>query len=206
LSIDTIVFDFGGVLIDWNPRYLYQKIFKKAEEMEYFLSEICSPYWNEQMDMGRSFREATAELANFHPQYEVEINAYYDGWSEMISGPIKGTPQTLLDLKNEGYNLYGLTNWSAETFPLVFNKYDFFSLFDGIVVSGEEKCIKPDKEIYHILIGRYEIRPEYSIFIDDSILNVDAANLLGFKGINFTNDQMLRKALRGFGLLKNQQH
>ena len=202
LSIDTIVFDFGGVLIDWNPRYLYQKIFEKGAEMEYFLSQICTPYWNEQMDIGRTFHEAIKELVSFYPHYIKEINAYYDRWPEMISGPIEGTPQTLHDLKHEENNLYGLTNWSAETLPLIRDKYNFFSLFDGIVVSGEERCTKPDSKIYQILIDRYKIQPENAIFIDDNIHNINTASLLGFKVIHFANDQMLRNALREFGLLK----
>ncbi len=178
-NIKNIVFDFGGVLIDWNPRHLYRKYFKTEEEMEYFLSDICTPQWNALQDAGRPFAEAVARLKAEHPEYSEAIGIYFSRWDEMIGGAIERNVDLLKKCKKDGYGIYGLTNWSAETLPRVMRKYDFFKLFDGIVVSGVEKCIKPDPKLYRILFDRYGLNPSECLFIDDSPANLETAGKLG---------------------------
>lgn len=194
-KIKNIVFDFGGVLIDWNPKYLYRDIFCNEEEMDYFLGNICTPQWNEQQDKGRSFADGINILQSQHPHYSEYIHLFKDRWEEMLGGELPDSVNLLRNLKNDGYRIYGLTNWSAETIQVLYRKYDFFELFDGIVVSGEEKLIKPDKRIYEVLLDRYGLFAEESVFIDDNSDNVDAANELGFNAILFTNIVNLRKQL-----------
>ena len=183
MEIKNIIFDFGGVLIDWNPRYLYRNLFHDELEMEFFLEKICSPEWNFKLDAGRSFNEATKELANKFPQYDNEIRIYYSDWIKMIGGAIEENVALIGDLKDK-YRLFGLTNWSAETFPKVFNHYPFFKELEGIVVSGTEKLVKPDARIYKLLLTRYGLIANESLFIDDNQENINAANKLGFKTIH----------------------
>ncbi len=186
--INTIVFDLGAVLIDWNPRYVYRQLFVTDDAMEYFLSAICNSAWNEMQDAGRSFGEATHILTSQYPEYTNEILAYYGRWEEMLNGPIDATVDLFLSLKSsKKYQILALTNWSAESFPVALAKYDFLSLFDGILVSGEEKLKKPDPAIFHLLIERYNLSPEKCLFIDDNITNVKSAEDLGFNCIHFTD-------------------
>lgn len=199
-KINAVVFDLGGVLIDWNPRYLYRKIFDNEEEMEWFLSEICTPEWNVQQDAGKLFSVATAELSAKYPEQSDKIALYYGRWEEMLGGEIKGTAEILHELKTAGMPLYGLTNWSAEAFPGTYQKYDSLKMFDGIVVSGFEKIMKPDHAIYRVLIERYRINPAESVYIDDNRANADAAAVLGFNPIHFTSPEKLRTELRSLGL------
>lgn len=194
MKIKNIIFDFGGVLIDWNPCYLYQDVFKDKEEMYFFLSNICSLEWNLKQDAGRSFSDATKELVSKFPQYETEIRMYYSEWKKMIGGAIEENVSLLKDLKNK-YRLFGLTNWSAETFPIVFDKYSFFKEFEGIVVSGAEKIAKPDERIFKILLNRYELKACESLFIDDNKDNIDAANKLGFETIHLHESVNLKDKL-----------
>jgi len=145
MQIKNIVFDFGGVLIDWNPRYLYKDVFSKESEVDYFLQEVCNAEWNIQQDAGRSFKEGISELIKLFPDYEKEIKLYYSDWIKMISGEIKENTSLLKELKDE-FRLFGLTNWSAETFPLVYPHYSFFDYLEGIIVSGKEKLSNiPDR-------------------------------------------------------------
>ena len=201
-NIRNIVFDLGGVLIDWNPRYLYNKVFDQdMEKTEWFLNKVCTPNWNEQQDAGRSLAEGTRLLTEQFPQYGEWIGMYYDRWSEMFSGSIEGSVEILKTLKRKGqHNLYALTNWSAETFPWARQQYEFLQDFEGIVVSGEEKTKKPQEEIYHILIQRYQLDPHGSIFIDDNLENVEAARRIGLKGIHFQGALELKKQLKAFGI------
>ena len=139
-KITTIIFDLGGVLIDWNPRYVYRQIFDNEEKIDWFFENICTHEWNEHQDAGRSLQEATEELVAKFPEYENEVRAYYGRWEEMLGGPVNETVEILHLLKQlNKYNLYALTNWSAETFPVALERYDFLKWFDGIVMSGEEK-------------------------------------------------------------------
>jgi len=199
---DTIIFDLGGVLIDWNPRYLYRKIFKSEEEISWFLENICTPQWNEQQDAGRSFAEATSELIRKHPDFELAIRAWYDRWQETVGGPIHDTVEILRSLRDKKqHRLYALTNWSAETFPWAKNRYDFLHWFEGIVVSGEEKTMKPRPEFSQILLDRYQVNPGSAIFIDDNLANVEGARALGIDGIHFTQPAQLMQVLEAKEIL-----
>ena len=201
--IENIIFDLGGVLIDWNPRYLYSKIFKGDEEqMEWFLTNICTNDWNMEQDAGRSLQKGTDLLVKQYPKYTEEITAYYQRWEEMLYGEIKDTVLilNLLHSLNEK-KLYALTNWSAETFPVAWRRFPFLKLFEGIVVSGSEMTRKPYEKIYHILLDRYEIKAENSLFIDDNRENVDTALQLGFHGIHFKSPQLLKEEFLKLRLL-----
>jgi 2-haloacid dehalogenase len=196
-KIDTIIFDLGGVLIDWNPRYLYRKIFNTEAEVSWFLQNICTSEWNDQQDAGRSFAEATRELIAKHPEYESAIAAWYDRWQETISGPIDGTVNILKDIKDsKQFRLYALTNWSAETFPWALENFPFLHWFEGIVVSGVEKCRKPLPQFFHILFDRYDVDPSRAVFIDDNMANIAGAEALGLNTIPFKSPEQLHRELR----------
>ena len=199
-KIQNIIFDFGGVLIDWNPIYLYSKVFDNESDMNYFLENICTPQWNIQQDAGRPLDEATKLLQQEHPEYKELIGYYYSRWEEMLGGVIEPSERVLRMLKPH-YPIYGLTNWSAETIPIAYEKYDFFDLLDGIVVSGDEKLIKPDPKIYHVLLDRYNLKADESLFIDDNIQNVQAAEKIGFHTIHFTENINLEEEVKERGLL-----
>ena len=186
-TIKNVVFDFGGVLLDWNPRYFYKSIFNDDQKMEYFLQNIATSTWNAQMDKGRSFEECMKELAEQYPEYKDPIMLYRKGWETMLKGPIESGIRVLDAVMNaQKFKVYGLTNWSAETFPSTFNKYKFLQKFEGIVVSGEEQMIKPEKGIYLTLIERYNLVPEETFFMDDNIQNVETALSRGINAVQFT--------------------
>src|SRR5690606_32698088 len=167
MNIKNIVFDFGGVLMDWNPRYFFKDHFNDDEKMEYFLTHIAQPEWNEEQDRGRSLAEGTEIQIKKFPEWEKDIRAYYDNWTVMLKSDIPQNVEVLRKLSQTDYELFGLTNWSAETFPYALENYDFFQLFNGkIVVSGTEKLIKPDPKIWHVLLERYNIEAQESVFID----------------------------------------
>lgn len=197
------MFDLGGVLIDWNPRHLYRKLFDGNEAaMEQFLGTICTQEWNERQDAGRTFAEAVSELLPRHAEHLPLIEAYGQRFGEMIPGAIEGTVQILTDLKHAGVPLYALTNWSAETFPPQRRRFDFLSWFAGIVVSGEEGVIKPDPRIFRTLLQRYRISADQAVFIDDNPNNAAAAAALGLHGIHFKSPELLRRELETIGLLE----
>ncbi len=198
---NTIVFDLGGVLIDWNPRHLYRKLFTDEEEMEDFLANVCTGAWNAQQDAGRRFAEGVALLSAAHPDKSELIEAFHTRWIEMINGPIAGTVEILKTLRDQNTPIYALTNWSDETFPLVQPQFEFLSWFRGIVVSGVEKAIKPDPEIYHLLMDRYDLDPEQLVFIDDSRPNVETAQNLGITALHFTSPDVLKLQLKDLGFL-----
>lgn len=198
--VDTVVFDLGGVLVDWDPRYLYRSLFDDETAMERFLAEVCTPAWNLAQDAGRSWAEAVAGLSAEYPDYAEQIAAYRARWLETLRGPIQPTVDLLARLRDEGVRLYALTNWSQETFPLARERFDFLGWFEGIVVSGEEKLIKPDPEIYHRLIRRYAIEPARTLYIDDSLRNVAAAEALGMHGRHFQGADGLRGRMQALGL------
>lgn len=185
--IKNIIFDFGGVLLDWNPRYLYKSYFNNDEEMEHFLADICNGEWNIKQDAGRPFSEAVKELQAKFPEYAEAIQMYDDDWEKMLKCELPESIDLLKELKSMGYGIYGLTNWSAEKIGYAFANYSFFSLFDGIVVSGVEKVVKPDRKIYEILLERYSLKPGECVFIDDNQDNVDMAKVLGINAIRFDN-------------------
>jgi len=199
-KIRTVVFDIGGVLIDWNPRHLFRKVFESGEEMEWFLANVCTYEWNVQQDGGKLFSVATAELQEKFPEYRDKIALYYGRWEEMLNGEISGTVEIFRRLKSAGMPLYALSNWSHEAFPVAYNRYDFMKLFDGLVVSGYEKLLKPDHAIYRVLMKRYNVNPAESVYIDDNKPNADAAAELGFNAIHFTSPEQLRVELKALGI------
>lgn len=198
-EIRYIIFDFGGVLIDWNPQYLYKDVFKDKWELNFFLNEVCNHKWNEQQDAGRSFQAGIDELIIEYPQYSKEIKMFQTNWIDMIGGEIKENT-SLIDELREEYLLFGLTNWSTETFPLVYNKYPFFKKLDGIIVSGEERLIKPDPVIYKRLLQKCEIEAEYSLFIDDNEANIRTAQDMGFHTIHLRQGLSLREEMKKKGI------
>jgi len=200
--INTIIFDLGGVLIDWNPRHLYRKIFKTEEEMEWFLQHVCTNDWNEKQDGGRSFEEATSELLIKFPEHENPIRAWYNRWEETVNGSIAGTVEILSQIReSKKFRLYALTNWSEQTFPWALKNFDFLHWFEGIVVSGHEKTRKPFPEFYQILLDRYKIDPAKSIFIDDVPRNILGGQAVGIAGVHFQSPSQLKLELRKLGVL-----
>jgi len=201
-SIDTVIFDLGGVLIDWNPRYLYRKIFNSEDEIEFFLKNICTPDWNEELDAGRSFDEATRQLALQHPQQAEAILAWHHRWPETLKGEIADTVEILRTIKEKReHRLYALTNWSHEKFPYALQRFDFLHWFEGIVVSGEEKTRKPYPEFYKILFDRYQVDPARTVFIDDSLRNIEAGKVLGMHVVHFKSPQELASELKKMSVL-----
>jgi 2-haloacid dehalogenase len=201
----SIIFDLGGVLIDWNPRHLYRKFFKTEEEITWFLDNVCTADWNDQQDAGRSFEDATNELLEKHPDHAEAIKAWYGRWQETIGGAIQETVGILKEIKeSKKYKMYALTNWSAETFPWALDNFEFLHWFEGIVVSGIEKTRKPFPEFYKILLDRYQIDPTKALFIDDNIKNVLGARQIGLPTIHFESPAQLRKELVGMRVLGNE--
>ena len=198
--INAVVFDLGGVLIDWNPRYLYRTLFDDEPAMEDFLTTVTTPEWNRAQDAGRPWSEAVDELAARHPEKRELIEAYWRRWPEMLGSAIDATVDILHDLRGTGVGLYALSNWSAETFPVARPGYPFLEWFDGIVISGEERLIKPDPRIFRVLLDRYDLVPEQTAFIDDQPANVEAAAAMGIRGVRFLDGPTLRRDLRELGL------
>ena len=195
-EIKTIIFDLGGVLIDWNPNYVYDTIFDDPEEKKWFFDNICTPDWNEEQDAGRTLSEATEMLVKQFPEHEKNIRAYYDRWTEMLKGPIQETVDVFRELKDlNKYQILALTNWSAETSPIALDRYDFLHWFDGRVVSGEEKTRKPFREIYQTLIDRFGVDPSTAVYTDDNARNLIPAKELGMYTIHFQDPAQFRRAL-----------
>ena len=195
MKIQNIIFDFGGVLIDWNPIYLYGNVFETEEEMKHFLENVCRYEWNVLQDAGRPLSEATTLLQKEHPEFSEQIAYYYGRWEEMLGGTIDENVKLIKPLKKR-YKLYGLTNWSAETLPIAMERYSFFKDLDGIVVSGDEKIVKPNPKIYEILLDRYNLEAESSLFIDDNADNIETAKKIGFKTVHFTDGVNLEQLLK----------
>ncbi len=201
-TITTIIFDLGGVLVDWNPNYVFtDDYFETKEQKEYFFNHICTSDWNEEQDAGRSIVAATQELVAKFPEWEKPIRDYYGRWTEMLKAPIDDTVDIFRQLKASGkYKLYALTNWQADLFNIALVRYNFLHWFDGRVVSGEEKTRKPFPEFYHILLNRYNVKPEEALFIDDNVRNTKAAEALGIRSIHYHNSQDLATSLTKLNL------
>lgn len=197
----TVVFDLGGVLIDWDPRYLYRSMFPDETAMEAFLAEVLTAEWNAEQDAGRPFGEAVEALAREHPEHRERIVAFWERWIETLGEAIQPTVEVLAELREAGVPLYALTNWSAETFPLARPRYPFLEWFDGILVSGEVRLAKPDPAIFRLLIERYGLKPGETVFIDDVETNVEAARAVGLVALRFTGAEALRLKLVELGLL-----
>ncbi|HXP02630.1 MAG TPA: HAD family phosphatase [Stellaceae bacterium] len=199
---DIVIFDLGGVLIEWDPRHLYRKLFASDEAaMEHFLATVCTHEWNRGQDAGRSFAEGARLLKAEHPDKAELIDAYGARFDEMMPGPVAGSVAILTELRERGTPLYALTNFSAETYPPAFARFEFLRWFRGVVVSGDVKAIKPDPEIFHALLDTYAIDPHRAVFIDDVPINAHAAKALGIHGIHFTTPDALRAELVALGLL-----
>ncbi len=203
-AIDAIVFDLGGVLVDWNPRYLYRQLFgEDVAGMEWFLAEVCSPAWNAAQDAGRSWDEAVDEAIARHPDQAGRIRAYRDRWIETLGEALAPTVRVLDELRGGDCRLYALTNWSRETFPHALERYDFLGWFDGIVVSGQERLAKPDPAIFRLLMERHGLLAERTVFIDDMAYNAEAAARLGMHAIHFRDASLLRHELARLGVAIN---
>ena len=194
MAINTIIFDLGGVLIDWNPMYVYKNYFNSDKQLAYFFENICTSDWNEEQDAGRSIVEATEELVKKYPDWEKPIRDFYGRWTEMLKGPIDESVEIFRELKDSGkFKLYALTNWQAGLFDIALVRYNFLHWFDGRVVSGEEKTRKPFPEFYKRLLDRYQVNASEALFIDDNLRNVNAAKAMGINSIHFQNARQLRK-------------
>lgn len=193
LMIKNIIFDFGGVLVDWNPHYLFDSYFNDKEETEWFVKTVVSSEWNAEMDGGKPFDVAVKERILLFPDYKEAIELYKNEWMKTMGEEIPGMYDFIKSLKENGFPvLYGLTNWSNETFPEVRKKYRIFGLIDNIVVSGDEKMLKPNPEIYLTLTDRYHLNPEECLFIDDNIANVNGAINVGMSSVLFQGVDKLR--------------
>jgi 2-haloacid dehalogenase len=195
VATKAVVFDLGGVLIDWDPRHLYRKLLADEAAVEEFLATVCTPEWNAELDRGRPFAEGVAELVERHPEHAANIAAYHERWPEMVAGDIPGTVEVLAELRAAGVPLYALTNWSAETFAITRGRFEFLEWFDGLLVSGEERVTKPDPAIFRLLLDRFGLDPAATVFVDDSEANVAAARRLGIDAIRFTGPEDLRREL-----------
>jgi 2-haloacid dehalogenase len=200
MHIQQVIFDFGGVLVDWNPRYLYINEFPNETAMEEFLATICTEEWNLEQDRGRTLAEGTRLLQEKFPNHHELIAMFYGNWETMLRNEITANVTMLKKLK-EKYPVYGLTNWSAETFPIALGRFDFFEIFDGIVVSGVEKMIKPEKQFFQLLLDRYQLKAANSLFIDDNPKNIQAANEMGFTTIHIKENTNLEEELKQMAIL-----
>ncbi|MET0462506.1 MAG: HAD family phosphatase [Chitinophagaceae bacterium] len=202
-QINTIIFDLGGVLVDWSPNYVFHDTyFETPEKRKFFFEQICTSDWNEEQDAGRSYVEATQELVAKFPEWESQIRDYYGRWSDMLKAPIPETVELLRTLKQSGkYKIYALTNWHAGLFDIALTRYGFLHWFDGRVVSGEEMTRKPFPAFYQRLLDRYDVKPENALFIDDNLRNIKAAEEMGIQSIHFTSPADLEKQLQQLEIL-----
>ncbi|GAA4282011.1 HAD family hydrolase [Gaetbulibacter aestuarii] len=201
--INNIIFDLGGVLIDWNPEYVFLDAFDgDREKTTWFLNTICTSDWNENQDAGYPLQQATEDLVAEFPDYEKYIRMFYGDWPKMLGGSIDETVSIFKNLKqSQNYKIVALTNWSSETFPIAKKRFDFLDWFDGIVVSGEEKVRKPFKKIYEICLNRFDLKAESTLFIDDNLRNIKAAEALKINGIHYKSPQQLKNDLKQFNIL-----
>jgi len=195
VSTKAVVFDLGGVLIDWDPRYLYRKLLADEAAVEEFLATVCTPEWNAELDRGRPFAEGVGELVERHPEHAAAIAAYHERWPEMLAGDLPDTVEVLAELRAAGVPLYALTNWSAETFAITRGRFEWLDWFDGLLVSGEERMTKPDPAFFRLLLDRFGLDPGATVFVDDSEANVAAARELGIDAVRFTGPDQLRREL-----------
>jgi 2-haloacid dehalogenase len=197
----ALIFDLGGVLIDWNPRHLYRKLFEDEASMEWFLAEVCHSEWNGEQDRGRTFAAAIEEAAARHPDHRPLIAAYFERWPEMLAGPIEGSVAILEELDRSGYELHALTNWSAETFPFARDRFAFLDRFETILVSADVGLIKPDPAIFELLLERIGRTAAECLYIDDNAKNAAAAARVGFDAVAFEGAEQLREELARRNLL-----
>jgi len=200
--IKAIIFDYGNVLIEWNPRYVYNRYFPDdPEAMEHFLNEVDFMGWNAHQDKGRSFKDGVADLSTKFPHYAHLIQAYHDHWQDSIGITNNDTVEIMKQLKGKGYPLYGLSNWSAETFPYAHGKFDFFDMLDDMVISGLVGHIKPEPEIFEIMLEKIGKPAQECLFIDDSLANIQQAQRMGFATVHFESAEQLAKELHDLNVL-----
>jgi len=200
-NITAIIFDYGNVLLEWNPKIVYRRYFDNDEAIDHFLHEVDFMAWNTQQDKGRTFKEGIADQARKFPQYEHLFQAYHNHWLDSIGTAYWGTVEIMKQLKQAGYKLYGLSNWSVETFPYVREKFDFFGLLDDMVISGTVGHVKPEPEIYQLMLDKIGRPANECLFIDDSLPNIQQANTMGFKTIHFQAPAQLEDELKRLGIL-----
>jgi 2-haloacid dehalogenase len=201
-GVDGYVFDLGGVLLDWNPRHLYRRLFADHAQMEDFLARICTPAWHRAHDLGADIRESCRRLAAEHPGYRNEIMAWAERGEEMIAAQIEENVELLHELKASGHRVYALSNMERETFPVRRCRFPFMTWFDGVVISGFERVAKPDRAIFEILLRRYRLRPQATVFVDDTASNVEAARRLGIWAIHYSGPAQLQAALSSLASLE----
>ena len=202
--IKNVIFDFGCVLVYWSQHNLYDTHFGSKEKTDWFVDNICTWEWNNQTDLGKSFAESVAEKVAEYPEWETEIRMYWERWEDMLNGEVPGMKEWICELKNAGYKVYGLSNWSHETFPMVKDKYEAFSMMDGIVMSGEELIAKPDLRIYKILLERYGLKADECVFIDDRKENIKAGEQVGIRGIIFEDCEQAKQAFHVLNQKSNE--
>ncbi len=202
--IKNVIFDFGCVLVYWSQHNLYDTHFGSKEKTDWFVDNICTWEWNNQTDLGKSFAESIAEKVAEYPEWETEIRMYWERWEDMLNGEVPGMKEWICELKNAGYKVYGLSNWSHETFPMVKDKYEAFCMMDGIVMSGEELIAKPDLRIYKILLERYGLKAEECVFIDDRKENIEAGEQVGIRGILFEDCEQAKQAFHVLNQKSNE--
>lgn len=201
INLKNIVFDLGGVLIDWNPRHLFTEVFQNRDELEFFLTEICSDEWNEEQDAGRSLAEGTRILTERYPNYRKEIEMYYGKWEKMLRGPIQANVDIFQNLVQKGcYGLFALTNWSGETFPVALDRFPFLHDFENILVSGREGMRKPQLEFFQLMFDRFKIIPDETLFIDDNLRNIQAAQKMGMQTVHLPPGTSLTWHLQKYGI------
>jgi 2-haloacid dehalogenase len=200
LNIKNVIFDLGGVLIDWNPDKVYKDVFNNdSEKMIHFYTKICTQDWNENQDAGYPMAKATEERVELFPEYEREIRMFYGRWDDMLGDQIQGTVDILKELSDDpNYKVVALTNWSHETFPKAIAKFSFLQWFEGILVSGEEKTRKPFPEIYELTLSKFNLKAGESLFIDDNLRNIEAARKFGIHSIHFQSPEQLNKGLGAY--------
>jgi 2-haloacid dehalogenase len=194
-KITTVVFDIGNVLIEWDPRHLYRRLFSTSDEVEHFLANVCTSAWNLEIDRGRSFAEAIDELVTNHPEHATAIRAFDERWGEMVPGLVSGTLALMERLEQRNVPLYAITNFSAEKFAEARLRFPFFDRFRGVIVSAHERLIKPDRAIFELLLSRYGLKAEECLFIDDSAANVAGARAVGMTAHHFKDAAELEKTL-----------
>ena len=192
------LFDLGGVFFDWDPRHFFKDIFSNSDDLDYFLSDVCNDEWNIQQDAGRAIKEAERELILKFPQYKEQIKLYYPNHRKMIKKVFSESFEVLHELKKKNYASYVLSNWSAETFVGMTDDYPLLKYFDGLLISGEVKLVKPNPKIYELAMQRFNLELEETVFIDDRLENVQAAKKLGFKIIHLINPKDIRKKINQF--------
>jgi 2-haloacid dehalogenase len=200
-TIDAVVWDIGGVLLEWDPRHLYRTLFDDTDEMDRFLERICTPQWHEALDLGIPYEQACGELAQRYPAYEEMIWAWGRRREEMVVGPVEESIEVLRAVKDRGVPCYALTNMEPDTYPARAERYEFFSWFDGTVVSSLEGVVKPEPEIFRRLLDRFDLSPPTTLMIDDSARNIDTARSLGMQTVHYQSTSQLRTALQRLGLL-----